>query len=86
MELVIIELDTGVELDATECVEVDGAELVDGTNLGNGRGRWIELAQLQQDARVRAGAVPASSTGRIRPATTSRGAQHRTTRVMRASG
>jgi hypothetical protein len=36
MELVVVELDTNAELDATECAEVVGAEL------GNGHGRWME--------------------------------------------
>jgi hypothetical protein len=42
MELAIVELDTGAEFDATECAEVDGVELVGGTNLGGGRGMWME--------------------------------------------
>jgi hypothetical protein len=42
MELVLVELDAGTELDATECVEVVDAELVSGTNIGSGRGRRIE--------------------------------------------
>jgi hypothetical protein len=42
MELVVVERDTGVELDATECAEVAGPELVDGTDLSSGRGRWME--------------------------------------------
>jgi hypothetical protein len=36
MELVVIELDTSAELDATECAVVAGAEL------GNGHDRWME--------------------------------------------
>jgi hypothetical protein len=55
MELVIMELDIGMELDATECVKVAGVELVDRTDLGNGRSRWMELVQPRQEARVRAG-------------------------------
>jgi hypothetical protein len=42
MELVVVERDTGMELDATECVEVAGAELGGGTDLSSGRGRWME--------------------------------------------
>jgi hypothetical protein len=37
MELVVVEFDTGTELDATEC-----AKLVGGTDLGSGRSRWME--------------------------------------------
>ena len=37
-----MELDTGMELDATEYAEVAGAELGGGTDLGSGRGRWME--------------------------------------------
>jgi hypothetical protein len=36
MELVAVELNTRAELDATECVEVAGAELVGGMDLGSG--------------------------------------------------
>jgi hypothetical protein len=75
MELVIMELDIGVELDATECVKVAGVELVERTDLGNGCSRWMELVQPRQEARVRAGAVSTSDAGRIRLATTSGGAQ-----------
>jgi hypothetical protein len=42
MELIVVEIDTGAELDATECAEVAGAELVAGIDLGSGRGRWME--------------------------------------------
>jgi hypothetical protein len=41
MELALVELDTGVELDVTECAEVVGAELVGGGDLGSGRGRQM---------------------------------------------
>ena len=37
-----MELDTGAELDATECAEVAGAELISVTNLDSGRDRWME--------------------------------------------
>jgi hypothetical protein len=36
MELVVVKLNTGAELDATECVEVAGAELVGSMDLGSG--------------------------------------------------
>jgi hypothetical protein len=35
-------LGTGMELDATKCAEVASVELVGGTDLGSGRGRWME--------------------------------------------
>jgi len=37
-----VELDAGVELDATECSKVADAQLVYGSNLGSGRGRRME--------------------------------------------
>jgi len=37
MKLIVVELNTGAELDAMEC-----AELVDGTDHSSGRGRWME--------------------------------------------
>jgi hypothetical protein len=40
MELVVIELDTSAELDATKCAEVTSAELVSATDLNSGRDRW----------------------------------------------
>ena len=39
-----MELDAGAELDATECSEVASAELGGGTDLGSGRGRWMECS------------------------------------------
>jgi hypothetical protein len=42
MELVLVEHNAGVELDATEYAEVIGAELVGSTELGSGRGRQME--------------------------------------------
>ena len=39
MELVLVELDTGAELDVTECAKIAGAELGGGTDLGSGCGR-----------------------------------------------
>ena len=45
MELVVVEFDTGAELDVTKCVEVAGAELVGGMDLGSGRGSgWSAAA------------------------------------------
>jgi hypothetical protein len=38
MELAVVALDAGLELNVTEYTEVAGAELVSGTNLGSGRG------------------------------------------------
>jgi hypothetical protein len=42
LELIVVELDIGTELEATECAVVTGAALVGGTDLGSGRGRWME--------------------------------------------
>jgi hypothetical protein len=42
MELVVVELDTDVELNSIECAEVASAELVSGTNFDSSCGRWIE--------------------------------------------
>jgi hypothetical protein len=42
MELVLVELDASVELDATECTELIGVELGGGMDLGSGRGRRME--------------------------------------------
>ena len=42
MELVLLELDVGVELDATECLEVAGAELGGDTVLNGDRDRRME--------------------------------------------
>jgi hypothetical protein len=52
MELILVELDAGAELDATECSEVVGAKLGGGTDLGSGCGRRME-ARPRQEARVR---------------------------------
>jgi hypothetical protein len=38
----LVKLDAGAKLDATECAEIIGAELVGGTNHGSGRGRQLE--------------------------------------------
>jgi hypothetical protein len=45
MVLVVVKLDTSEELDAMECVEVAGAELVNGTDLSSSRGRWMECSR-----------------------------------------
>jgi hypothetical protein len=42
MELVVVELNAGLELDAMEYAEVVGAELDSGTDLGSGRSRRME--------------------------------------------
>jgi hypothetical protein len=39
MELVVVEHDTSVELDARECTEVNSVELVSGS------GRWMERSR-----------------------------------------
>jgi hypothetical protein len=48
MELVAVELNTRAELDATECVEVAGAELVGGMDLGSGHGGRCDYGGLGQ--------------------------------------
>jgi hypothetical protein len=45
MELVVVELDTNAELDATECAEVMGAEL--GIGHSRSRGRRKRAAQAK---------------------------------------
>jgi hypothetical protein len=61
MELVLVELDAGVDFDATECSEVAGAELVGGTDPGNGRGRRMERGRDgRREPERRAGAAQAS--------------------------
>jgi hypothetical protein len=72
MELVVVEVNTRAELDATECVEVAGAELVGGMDLGSGHNGRRGAAW--------AGLAPACGAGRIRHATASGGAQHRASR------
>jgi hypothetical protein len=42
MELVVVELNAGLELDAMEYAEVAGAELDSGTDLGSGHSRRME--------------------------------------------
>jgi hypothetical protein len=42
MELVVVELNAGAELDATECMEVTGVEHVGAMDLGRGCGIWME--------------------------------------------
>jgi hypothetical protein len=42
MELVLMELDVGAELDGTECAKVVDVELVGGMDLGSGRDRQME--------------------------------------------
>jgi hypothetical protein len=72
VELIVVELDTGVELDTTECSEVAGF-----TDLDTGLGRWMTGGASMGGGRVaQARATPASSAGRIRPATASGSAQH----------
>jgi hypothetical protein len=77
MELAIVELDTGAKLDATECAEVAGVELVGGTNLDGGRGTWMERGRNGRHkygaGGTRSGeAAPVSGSTRIRPGTASR--------------
>jgi len=45
MELVLVELDAIAEFDATECLEVVGAELIGGMDLDSGRGRRMECGR-----------------------------------------
>jgi hypothetical protein len=45
MELVVVELDTDIELDAPECAEVAGAEIIGGTDIGSGHDRWMECSR-----------------------------------------
>ena len=45
MELVVVELDVSSELNAIEYVEVAGAKVGGGTNLGSGRGRRMECGR-----------------------------------------
>ena len=45
MELVLVELDTGAELDVTECAKIAGAELGGGTDLGRGKSRRMERSR-----------------------------------------
>jgi hypothetical protein len=42
MELVLVKLDTGAKLDATECLKGTGAELDSGTDLSSGRSKRME--------------------------------------------
>jgi hypothetical protein len=86
-----VELDTGAELDATECAEVTGAELFAGMDLGSGCNRWMERSldwrsEYGQGHAVQAGIVPASSADRMRPVIASGGAQHRAARATPACG
>jgi hypothetical protein len=41
-----MKLDTGAELDVTECAEVAGVELGGGTDLSGGRGKWWSAATM----------------------------------------
>ena len=45
MELIVVDLNTDVELDATECTVVTGAALITDTNLSSGHGRWMERSR-----------------------------------------
>jgi hypothetical protein len=70
MELVLVEHNAGVEIDATEYAEVTGAELVGSTKLGSGRGRQMEHGhdgrrESGQWANDAGGAGTASGTGRV---------------------
>ena len=55
MELVVVELDTNVELDATEYAEVVGTEVIGGTDLGNGCGTAGVWSQRGRDGRRESG-------------------------------
>jgi hypothetical protein len=64
MELVLVELNTGAELDATESAEVAGAKIVGYMDLGSGRGKRMERGRNgRREFRRRAG-----SASRVRPA------------------
>jgi hypothetical protein len=41
MKLILVELDAGAKLETIECMEVVGAELIGGMDLGSGRGRHM---------------------------------------------
>jgi hypothetical protein len=80
IELVIVALDAGAELDATKCMEVASVEHIGNTNLGSGRDMWMECGrdgkrESGQGRVTWAGVAPTSSVGGVRPA--SRDAQHR---------
>ena len=45
MELIVVELDVGAELDATERAEVASVELIGSTNLNSGRDRHMECGR-----------------------------------------
>jgi hypothetical protein len=59
-----MELNAGVELDATECAEVIGAELVSGMDVGSGRGRQMEHGRdRRRESRRRASGASAGGGG-----------------------
>ena len=45
MELVLVDLDAGTRLNATECSEIAGAELGGGTDLCSGRDKRMECGR-----------------------------------------
>ena len=64
MELVLVELDAGTELDATECSEVTDAELVGGTDLNSGCGRRIECGRDERrESELRASGTSGGGAG-----------------------
>jgi hypothetical protein len=69
MELILVELDAGTEyVDATECAEVTGAELIGDTDLSNGRGRRMERGRDGRHESGRwAGGAGRGGAGRVCP-------------------
>ena len=69
MEVVFVELDNGVELDAIEYREVAGAELISGTDLGSGRGKRMECGRDgRRESRWGRHATQVGGAGGVRPA------------------
>jgi len=81
MELVLVELDTGAELDVTECAKIAGAELGGGTDLGSGCGRWMGRSRDRRRERAGGGVCSGGCGaderhGRICPSTVTGGAHN----------
>jgi hypothetical protein len=82
MKHVIVEFDTGAELDATECAEVVGAELVGGTDRGSDHGRWMERNRDERCEYAQGG----STDEQLRQNPSCDRERGRTARRVRASG
>jgi hypothetical protein len=63
MELVLVELEAGAELDVTECAEVAGAKIVGCTDLSSSSGRRMERGRGGRREFRRAGCVGWGSAG-----------------------